>query len=251
MTSHRFFVPVDAIEGGAATLPDAAASQVRRVLRLRPGDAVSVFDGSGAEWPATLTRVDRRAVTATLGERAWPAAEPSLRVSLLLGLTRPERFELALEKCTELGAHRFTPCITDRVQGRDASAPSAARLARWRRIITEAAEQSGRVRVPVLDPPGGLAAAVHDAAQRGPVVMLWEEETAPLRDVLQQVLDGSTPEDLALVIGPVGGLGREEVQAAVSQGAVTAGMGSRVLRAETAAIAGLTAVLYHARELGG
>ncbi|MEX0761572.1 MAG: 16S rRNA (uracil(1498)-N(3))-methyltransferase [Dehalococcoidia bacterium] len=248
---HRFFVPAEAFHEGEVTLPAPVAEQVRRVLRLGPGDEVAVFDGSGAEWTATLTSVDRSGATARLGEPRTPGVEPPVEIAILLAVVRAERFEMVLQKGTELGASRFTPVVSERVQGGDAAAVSAKRLERWRRIVTEAAEQSGRVIVPQIDEPLPLQAAIQAAVVGGPVVLLWEEDRSQgLRSALRPVV-AAGPSKMALVIGPVGGLADHEVRAAEEAGAVVAGMGQRVLRTETAAIAALTATLYELGLLGG
>lgn len=248
---HRFFVPKSALKDGRALLPERAAEQLRRVLRAQPGVEIAVFDGSGAEWLVQLDIVSAREVSGVIRSAVTPAVEPSVAVTLCQALVRPERFEIVLQKCTELGVVEFIPVLSERVQAGDA-APSAARLSRWSRIIEEAAEQSGRTRVPVVSEPFPLGDAVRRQAGRGPVVLLWEMQTGPgLRQVLRGVAELGLPERLSLVVGPVGGFGEAEVKDAADAGALVAGMGPRVLRTETAAIAALSATMYDFGLLGG
>ena len=249
---HRFCVAPDAIASGRVVLPDAAAEQVRKVLRLRAGEGIAVFDGSGAEWSASLDAVGRDSVTATLIEQSFPEVEASVDITLLVALIKAERFEIVLQKATELGVCRFVPFVSERVQGGDAAAPSKRRIARWNRIVTEATEQSGRVRVPRIDPPTSMAEAVAAAADQGPVILLWEAG-APrgFRTVLEELISEEAPSRLSLVIGPVGGIATREVEEAMEAGAVVAGLGPRVLRAETAAVAALTASMHQLGQLGG
>lgn len=233
-------------------LPEAAAEQVRRVLRLRVGDEVAVFDGSGREWTAKIETVSQQAVIARPGAERRPDAELPVAITVCQALVKAERFELVLQKATELGAARIAPIITARVQGVEAALPSKARLERWQRIVQEAAEQSGRVRLPEIAAASGLQEAVASEAARGPVVVLWEggPETG-LRAALRAIAAKGVPERVALVIGPVGGFEEREVEESQAAGAVVVGMGRRVLRSETAAIAALTATVYEFGHLGG
>jgi 16S rRNA (uracil1498-N3)-methyltransferase len=157
--------------------------------------------------------------------------------------------EFVLQKSTELGAARFQPVLTERVQAKD-SHITDNRLARWQKIIVEAAEQSGRAKVPGILPVCDMANAVARLAVEGPAVLLWEEEGQKnLRTALRESLSRQS-RHLALFIGPVGGLSVAEVASARSAGAITAGLGRRILRAETAPVTALSALMYEAGELG-
>lgn len=242
---HRFFVRHENIRGARVDLPSETAVQIARVLKLRRGEQVALFDGAGREWTARLESVSESAASAQLVDERRPDVELPCAITICQALIRPERFETVLQKGTELGASRFVPLVTARVQGADSAGPSPARLARWQRIVLEAAEQSGRVLVPEIAPVARIEEIVPAEDARGPVVLLWEEERdASLRSVLHSVMQAGAPERLALVVGPVGGLMEAEVGAAKRAGARVAGMGRRVLRSETAAVAALAAVLY-------
>ena len=254
MSSPRFHVPPDAIHEGRVVLPDGAARQARVVLRLRPGDSVIVFDGGGAEWPVNLDRVDRAAVEGTIGIPEFPGTEPACAVTIMQALIKPDRFEQVLQKGTELGVIKFVPMNTARVQPADASAAGKSRFDRWRRILQEAAEQSGRLVVPELENTVSLADAVARESVHGPVALLWEEigrSPQGLRDVLDQVDRGQPGARLALVVGPVGGFETGEVEDARDAGATVIGFGSRILKSETAAIAVLAVTMFVLGELGG
>ncbi len=254
MSAHRFHVLPDSIHEGRVVLPDGAARQARVVLRLRPGDSVIVFDGGGSEWPVTLDRVDRSAVEGTLGAPGSPGTEPTCSVTIMQALIKPDRLEQVLQKGTELGASKFVPLNTARVQPADASAAGKSRFERWRRIVREAAEQSGRLVVPELENTVSLADAVARESVHGPVVLLWEEigrSTHGLRDVLEQVDHGQPGARFALVVGPVGGFAAGEVEDARDAGATVIGFGSRILKSETAAIAVLAVTMFELGELGG
>ena len=245
---HRFFVPEEAVDGAVVRFPRRVSRQIRRVLRLRPGDTVAVFDGTGREHTARIARLEKEGVQAEIVATSVPQTEPSARLTLCIAIVKADRLELALEKCTELGAARFLPVITERVQGGAAAAPSDRRLARWRRIVQEAAEQSGRLVVPELASPVQFLEAVSAAASEGPALLLYEGEQGP---GLAGALAGTRPDALSLFVGPVGGFAPAEVDAAVRAGASVISLGNRILRTETAAIAATAAVMSHLGELGG
>lgn len=217
---------------------------VRDVLRLRAGDALEVFDGAGRAFDARLTALEADAATLTLGP-AREAPRPRA-ITIVQGLPKAEKLELVLQKGTELGATAFAPAACARsvvkLQGKE-----EAKLARWQRIVEEAARQCGRADVPQVLPPQPLLAAV--AALPGPpaVLVLDEEERAlPLSAAVAPL--GGRP--LALVIGPEGGLAREEVSALVARGATPVTLGRLVLRTETAALAALAVLRHLDGELG-
>jgi 16S rRNA (uracil1498-N3)-methyltransferase len=216
---------------------------------MRPGETISLFDGSGSEWPAAITAIERDIVRVLPGAPHTPPTEPKLQVTVCPALIPADRMEFVLQKCTELGAARFRPLLTERVQAKDAQV-SANRLERWQKIVIEAAEQSGRAVVPPILPAQRLAHTVVQLAAEGPVVLLWEEEAAKnLRIAVRESL-AKGPRHITILIGPVGGLSQAEVAIAHSADAITAGLGRRILRAETAPVTALSALMYEAGELG-
>jgi 16S rRNA (uracil1498-N3)-methyltransferase len=244
---HRFALPAEQIVGDRVHFPAALAHQLRRVLRLRPGDQVRVFDGSGVEHTVALTLLRDAEALGTIEASTWPNSEPSLRITLAQALLPRERFELALQKGTEVGVARFVPLVTER-----SLVPSAAldagRLTRWRRIVAEAAEQSGRVRLPELTEPLTLAETVRQCAP-DPCLLAWERETKCSLQTALAELARPRPARLTLLIGPEGGFSSAEAQAARAAGARTISLGPRILRAETAGPLLAALALYQAGEL--
>jgi 16S rRNA (uracil1498-N3)-methyltransferase len=235
-TVHRFYVP-GPLTTGLVDLPGPAAHQVLTVLRLRPGAPLVLFDGRGGEWSATLATAGREGATARLLEHHTPAREAALRVTLGQALLKADRFEWVLQKGTELGVVAFQPLLTRRtVPGASSGARGAGsegKLERWRRIVTEAAEQSGRCVVPRVAPPAPLEATL---AEPAPTVLLWEgERERPFATALRQAAGEGGP--VRLLVGPEGGFEAQEAAAAVTAGAFSATLGPRILRSETAALA--------------
>lgn len=213
-----------ALASEVLVLEGEEAHRLMRVLRVRPGDRFSAFDGSGVEALAEVVSVGTK-VTARVLERSRPAVEAGLKVTLYLALVKGERFDWAVEKATELGVARLVPLQTERTDVRD---PGETRRERWQRIAVSAAAQCGRVRVPRVEAPVSLSAV------RGPGFLL-----APGGPPLV----GPWPEEMSLVIGPEGGFTDDEVRQAEQAGLRVAGLGPRVLRVETAAVAALSLVL--------
>ncbi len=243
---RRFFVPPGLLADREVNLSPELARRLATVLRLKRGERLVLADGAGRDYEVELTAVSPRAATAAVvAERPSPP-EPSLELVLYQSLIRPQRFELVLEKGTELGVSRFVPLLSGRAQVRTSG--GSQRMQRWRRIVTEAAEQSGRGRVPAIDPPS----LFEDAARSAPGLLLlpWEgERSQGLRSYLQSLAD--RPLAASLFIGPEGGFAEDEVRLAREAGCVTISLGPRILRSETAGIVAAALVMHDLGEMGG
>lgn len=244
---HRFFIPSEQISAGRVNLTGETAHQVSRVLRLQVGDQIIVLDDSGLETFVELESVASSAVSGrVISSRVCPA-EPLTRLTIYLGLTQREKFEYALQKCTEAGASAFVPFISSRTLLQD-PAEAGRKLPRWQQIVREAAEQSGRGRLPVVHAPLRWADALQHAATKATrAFLLWEDErTTPLRTALEGIQPGAS---LAAVIGPEGGLSAAEAAEAARAGCTPVSLGRRILRMETAALAAVLLILYQLGEM--
>lgn len=237
MTRRRLHLPPERIREGRALLTAEARHYLRDVLRLRPGEALEVFDGQGGVYGASYADGDALA----LGPRR-AAPPPGACVWIAFALARGDRGDLVVQKATELGASRFLPWQAERSVVRLDASRAAGRTRRWRRIAAEAARQCGRADVPEVEAPGSLAAAL-GAAPAGFGRLLLHAGGEPM---------GALPRGpgLLAVIGPEGGLSAEEVDACVGAGCRVVGLGPRTLRAETAAIAAAALLQYAAGDLG-
>lgn len=245
---HRFFVTPDQIRHHLVQFDADQAHQMRRVLRLRPGDRVVALDGLGRQYEVTLEEVANARAT---GRAAGPVAatgEPSVRLTLYQSLTRREKFEWVLQKGTEIGIAAFVPVITRRSLVRDTEDVGPEKLGRWQRIIREAAEQSNRGLLPALSPPLAFADALAAARRMDASLIARADE---IHRTIGDALGGRPAmAEIALFIGPEGGYDEEEVRLAESWGVVPVSLGSRILRTETAAIVGAALVLHQLGELG-
>lgn len=240
--SHRFFVDGD-------TLAPEQCRQIATVLRLTPGAIVTlVHDGDELDY--RLDEVAPSAVRGTVVARRPAADEPHVTLTLGLPLLRGDRSEAVIEAASQLGVSRFAPYASARSVVRTLSADKRER---WRRIAREAAETARRGRVPTIDETRDWPALL--AALPGPLVVAWEEERERgLEAALEVLADGPAAlaaaavgpgplAELSLVVGPEGGLAEDEVALARERGGITASLGRRVLRAETAAIAAVARVI--------
>ena len=245
---HRFFVEAPLRVGIACPL-DALARQLTTVLRLTPGDAITLFNGDGHEYLARLSTLTPRHAAGDIVAVRTTAADPRLHLTLYPCMLKQDKFDWVLQKGTELGVSRFVPVVSERSVVRPAAALTSKRD-RWTTILREATEQCGRTHPPALAAAVELDAVMLPAGAHG--FIAWEgADSAPaLGDAVAAVLRTAGREALALLVGPEGGLTNDEVQALVAQGWQTVTMGRRILRAETAAVAGVAVIMARGGELG-
>lgn len=229
MSPHRFHVP-EAAPGARVQLPEHAAHHAREVLRLRSGEVVQVFDGRGQEWQAVLEAVTRREVSAHLGQALVPRPESPLRLVLALSPLKGDRMEIVVQKATELGASEIWPVVTARTDAAARPALQGSRQDRWEKIASGAAEQCGRAVVPGIAPTATLDQLLA-APFAGRKALLLEIGAPPALASLPR------PESLLILVGPAGGFEASELQRVARAGFLAVGLGPRLLRAETAAIA--------------
>jgi 16S rRNA (uracil1498-N3)-methyltransferase len=238
---HRFYIPPERISGGRIQFTDEQRKQLRNVLRLGPGDVVRVFDGSGREFTVRLESLDGGAAGVVF-EASTPDTEPRVRLTLVQGLPKGEKLELVLQKCTEIGVSEFLIADTARSVPRISADRFPGRLERWRSVVREAAEQSGRVRLPSVEGIVSFKQAVERVASYGSALIAWEEERGrALMDLLPEL---DPHQDVAILIGPEGGFTTEEVNLAVQAGITPVSLGRRILRTETAAIVAGALIIY-------
>ena len=220
--------------GAQFALAPEAAQHVGKALRLKAGDAITVFDGRGGEYEATIQRIDKERVDVKVG--AWRDAETesNLRIGLAQGLPEADKMDWIIQKSVELGIGWIQPLVCDRSVVRLSGERAARREAHWRRVAVAACEQSGRNRVPEVRPTLGFQSWIAVPGV-GPRWMLVPGSTP--------IASKSPPQGpFELLIGPEGGLSERESDLARSQGCEAVALGPRVLRTETAPLAALAAI---------
>jgi 16S rRNA (uracil1498-N3)-methyltransferase len=235
----RFFISRENIRGDNATVAGVELEHMRKVLRLAPGDRVTLFDDGGWEHQGTLSRYIDRAGEIAILKSYRPERESPLRITLAQALGKGEKLDWVVEKATELGVSAIVPFFCERTVPKLDRAASAKRGERWRRIALSATKQSGRTRAPeILDliEFAELARRPWDCERK---IIFWEGESARgLNDVREE---SPRVDSLLIAIGPEGGFTPDEIALAARAGFQSARLGKRILRTETAAVAAIAA----------
>lgn len=228
----RLFVGLPLTQGGRITLDHEASTRLTRVLRLEPGAAVTLFDGSGDEFPSRLE--DRRGTVQVL-ERVVTTGTSPLAITLLQGLCTAERMDWVVQKTTELGVATIIPILSAHSTARANPKHAASRLDHLRKVAIAACEQSGRNLLPSITPPKDLATWLVELPHQPPTgrLLCTPGGRHALRDLPMP------QDDLILLVGPEGGLSAEEEQLARRHGFLDVNLGPRMLRTETAAMAAM------------
>jgi 16S rRNA (uracil1498-N3)-methyltransferase len=229
------------------TLRGTAANHISRVLRLRVGDSLTVFDGNGGEYDARIDEFSKETVQVTVAEHRLIERESPMPITLAQGISRGERMDLVIQKATELGVARIVPLITERCVVKLDAKQAEAKLRHWRAITIAACEQCGRNRLPEVEPVAKFHDYLRTAASTPPVtehrLLLSPIGEARIRDL------SATSTAVSVLIGPEGGLTEIEHESALKSGFMGVRLGPRVLRTETAALAALTAIQQHLGDL--
>ena len=230
MRSPRLFTDQMLASGSRVTLTGSAAQHLGRVLRAKAGEQISLFNGNGLEFAATISSVSKREVSVDVGEAHSPDTESPVHTTLGLCLSKGDRFDWGIQKATELGVGAIVPLLSARVDFAIPADRIEKRVAHWQQVAISACEQCGRVQVPLIAPPEPLLSWIENvsAAQK------WVLHCVDSFDASAPTVPRETPRDAALLIGPEGGLTQAEFDAARARGFRLLPLGPRVLRTETA-----------------
>lgn len=241
MTIHRFYIPDISsqllVDSSQIVFPSEISHQIKKVLHLKDGEQVIVFDGSGKEWIIELVNNEtmqqlnsNKTVLGRIIKEVINQSEPKIFVNLYQALIPRDKFEEVLQKGTEVGVSCFVPTQTARsiVHAKDVD---DKKISRWQKITQEATEQSERGVVPQVLPALKFELAIEQALKEGKVLIAWEEESLESRIKNQELWN---EKKISLFIGPEGGFTQEEIAFAKERGAITISLGPRILRSETA-----------------
>ncbi len=246
---NRFFLDPRLMNSPELNFPPDVSHQITRVLRLVPGDEVLALDGEGMEYRVRLLDVTPQACRGEILEKQPARGEPAQALHLYLSLTQREKFEWMLQKCTELGASAFIPVISRRSLVQDVREVEKKRT-RWEQILKEAAEQSGRGRVPQLGSGRSLAQALEETRRRGDLALFaWEGSGGMSMRLALADVPARPALTVSLFIGPEGGYEPQETTLAKETGARLVTLGRRILRMETAAVAATALAMYELGEM--
>lgn len=234
----RFFVAGQP-ENGLLTLHGENAHHAGRVLRLRPGESVTLCDGKGTDFDCTIESVEKDAVVCRVQDSYPAQTEPKQRLTLFMALPKGDKMDFIVQKAVELGVREIVPYLSKNCVSRPDK--TEKKVERWQKIALEAAKQCGRGYLPAVGAVIPFEQAAAQAAQSETALFFYEhEKQTGLRDALA---DG-VGETVSLLIGPEGGFAPEEAALAVDAGLKSVSLGTRILRCETAPVAALAAVLY-------
>lgn len=237
MRSIRIHVDLPLAVDNELTLPAQAGEHVARVLRLVAGDALTLFNGDGNDYPALIQHSGKREVVVRVTASQPLANESPLRLTLAQAVARGEKMDLIMQKATELGVSRIVPLLTERSEVKLDAARAEKRVAHWRSVVASACEQSGRAQLPEVVGAQPLQTWLDQLTDDGALRLALLPGAAQNARELRFGAAGGV-----LVIGPEGGLGERDIQALMARGFQGLRLGPRILRTETAGFAALAAL---------
>ncbi len=242
---RRFFTEPQNICGDVIEIFEDS-KHIEKVLRMSCGDRILVFDGTGTEYTAELTAIEKNLCRARVIERSVSLSEPKTNVTLFQGLPKSGKMELIVQKAVELGVTKIVPVIMDRcVVKINSKAAGEEKAARWNKVSIEAAKQCGRGKIPQVTAPVEFGEAVRQMLELELSIMPYEELGHAGRLGLKALLEANREASaIGVVVGPEGGFSEEEAELAKANGINTVGLGKRILRTETVSGAVLPVIMF-------
>ncbi len=243
----RFYVPEPRIEKELLRVEGDEVRHIRRVLRLKAGDEIVVFDGEGKEYEGTIVEENPISVVVRVQNILSSKREPHLEITFAQSLLKGEKMDYLIQKATELGIKELIPFYSSRSIPHLEKASRLRRHHRWEKIAIEASKQCGRGVIPVIKPLQEYSEMLQTVSSDSLRLILWEKEGTRLKEVL-----GRTEEKTKVffIVGPEGGLSQEEVEQAKKTGFIPITLGERILRAETASLCLLSILQYERGDIG-
>jgi 16S rRNA (uracil1498-N3)-methyltransferase len=231
---------VEEINGRQIVLTGENAAHIAKSLRMRPGEILTLSDANGVDCEGEITAVSAESVTVQVLETRLNISEPTVSVTLYQALPKVGKFETIVQKAVELGVERIVPVLTSRCVSRPDEKSMRKKLERYNRVALEAAKQSGRGIIPVVDPLKTYEGILNDFTEYDKVILFYEEGGERLDKILP-----TSVKKVAIIIGSEGGFSKNEVEKAVLAGASVGTLGPRILRCETAPVAALAILMYY------
>ncbi len=237
----RFFVTTDMIDENRVTLSEEDSKHLSRVLRATVGEEIIICDGVGNEHKAHISEISKNKICAEIFETKQCDTEPKVKVTIFQGLPKGSKMELIIQKCVEIGVCTIVPVATARAVVKLSEEKGKGKEERWNKISQEAAKQSSRGVIPVVESPVSFEEAVKRAGEFDMAIIPYEkQESGCLKDYLRE----KTPQTVAVFIGPEGGFEEREIDFAQKHGVKAVSLGKRILRTETAPLTALSVIMY-------
>ena len=244
-----FFAEKPVTPGAKMTLRGSDARHIKKVLRLQPGDGIGLFDGAGAAYTARIQDFVPDGIVVEVLSSAPAMTDSPVQITIAQAFLKDKKMDGLARQLTELGAAKWIPFFAERSVPAPDRRRLAGRLERWQKISREALKQCKRGRLMVIEPVGTLQDVLLQARRCDVKILFWENQPQPLTRLAADP-QGAAPEGIFAILGPEGGFSPAEVEAAVAEGFLTAGLGPRILRAETAAIAAAALLQFLFGDLG-
>ena len=243
----RFYVPQPQIKNEMLRIEGDEVRHIRRVLRLKAGDEIIVFDGSGKEYEGTIVEERPSSVVIRIQNIFSSKKESHLEITLAQSLLKGEKMDYLIQKATELGVKKIIPFFSSRSVPLLEKSGRLKRHHRWERIAIEASKQCGRGVVPKIEPLQGYSEMLQSVSPDPLRLILWEREGTNLKEVLGKSIG---KKEIFFIIGPEGGFSQEEIEEANKAGFLRVTLGRRILRAETASLCLLSILQYDWGDIG-
>jgi 16S rRNA (uracil1498-N3)-methyltransferase len=234
---HRFPIRQDQIKNNQATVTGPDCRHIVKVLRLKTGNQIILFDEKGIEHIGIISELGFKEVKVAIAESKTVNRESMLNITLLQGILKGDKMDYVIEKATELGVKKIVPVVTERSQIRDTK-----RINRWRRITLESSKQSGRTVPPTVLDATNFENALDSDDPSNLQIVFYEKCRDKIKDVINKASKHSI--NLRLFVGPEGGFTEREISKAKEKGFIPVGLGPRILRTETACIAAITVMQF-------
>jgi len=243
----RFYVPQPRLEKGLLKMEGEEVKHIRKVLRLKEGDEITVFDGLGKEFEGTIVEERLSSVVIRVNSVSSSKTDSLLEVTLAQSLLKGEKMDYLIQKATELGVKEIIPFLSSRSVPLLEKSKSQKRHHRWERIAIEASKQCGRGVVPRIEFLQDYSEMLAKASPNALRLILWEREGIRLKEILER---SKEKKKIFFVIGPEGGFSQGEVDEAKEAGFIAVTLGRRILRAETASLCLLSILQYEKGDMG-
>ncbi len=227
MRSHRFYTAIPLAENITVELPQEAAHHCAQVLRYKVNDELSLFNGDGFDYYATISQIEKKRCTVSINSKKNPNNESPLKIHLVQGVARGDKMDLIIQKAVELGITEITPLFTERCNVKLDAKRLDKKIQHWNKTIISACEQSGRATLPKLN----IAVPIHELAQENLISIYLEPTTQ------QTFKELSIKESIRIVIGPEGGFSEKDLIHLEKIDCIGVKIGPRILRTETAGLA--------------
>ncbi|MBI4847109.1 MAG: 16S rRNA (uracil(1498)-N(3))-methyltransferase [Nitrospirae bacterium] len=253
----RLFLSPEKLFGEKIMIDGEQARYLSLVLRVKPGEQLVIFDGSGHKYFCKVLLVHKKEVVVEKIKKEPYSAESPVHISLAQGLPKSDKMDFIVQKATELGVNKIIPLITERSQVKHTE-----KIERWRKIALSASQQCGREQIPEIDGPVEFGEFIRNTPltpldrgecnpplEKGNCRIIFSEEQRERN--LKKILTGfKDTKNITLLIGPEGGFTREEVSSAVEKGFIEASLGRRILRTETAPLTAISIIQYELGDMG-